>query len=675
MRISYNSLKKIVDFPFSAEELGEKLNSLGFEVKNIELFEEDVILDLEITSNRGDCLSLMGIAREISALTEKSLHFSPYDGEIMEGESLFQVEIKDVKICPYYSACLIKNVKVGPSPLWLQKEILISGGKPINNVVDITNYVLWETGQPLHSFDFSSLSKEKVIVRRAREGEILVTLDDVERKLNKDMLVIADEEKAIALAGIIGGRDTQIQDYTRDILLESAYFNPVSIRKTSQRMDITTEASYRFERGVDPRGARKALKRAAYLFQKITGGKVVGGIAEAGKLPPQKKWVSFRPLRVNRIIGKKVSPSRIKKIFHNLQFEVEERKDKWVVGIPSFRKDIDREIDLIEEVVRFYGYNKIPVTLPSLGKGMLCEDFRERLREKIREVLRGLGFYEVIGVSLEEELTFKKANLSINEGIKLKNPMSIQQSILSTYLFPHLLRIALYNLNQGVEELRIFEFGNIFRKNGTSWEKTFLSNLVMEKNFDFFSLKGIGEVLLEELAIDKVDFSFCNYSYLSPRERAIIKKDNIILGVLGRLDEKVAESFELPSYAYLLEFDVSNLLSFCKLEKKVKPLPKFPFIRRDLSLLVKKGILTEEVRRLIFEEGEDLEKVEFFDLYQGRSIPSDYKSLACSLVFRAADRTLRDEEVNKIQEKIINSLKEKMGIYLRGESPEIRATL
>jgi len=667
MRISYNSLKKIVDFPFSAEELGEKLNSLGFEVKDIELFEEDVILDLEITSNRGDCLSLMGIDREISALTGKSLHFSPYDGEIIEGESLFQVEIKDIELCPYYSACLIKNVKVVPSPLWLQKEILISGGKPINNVVDITNYVLWETGQPLHSFDYSSLSGQKVIVRRAKEGEILVTLDDTERKLNKDMLVIADEKKAIALAGIIGGKGTQIEDYTRDILLESAYFNPVSIRKTSQRMDITTEASYRFERGVDPWGTKKALKRAAYLFQKITGGKIAGKVVEAGKLPPEREWVPFRPLRVNRIIGKKVSPSRIKKIFHNLQFEVEEKKDKWMVGIPSFRKDIDREIDLVEEVARFYGYDKIPVTLPSLGKGMPCENFEEGLREKIREVLRGLGFYEVIGVSLEEEATFKKANLPLGEGIKLKNPMSIQQSVLSTHLFPHLLRIALYNLNQGTEELRIFELGNVFKKNDISQEKIFISSLIVEKKFDFSLLKGIGETLLEELAIDKVDFSFCNYSYLSLNERAIIKKNNITLGVLGKLDRKVTESFELPSYIYLLEFNLSNLFSFCRSRRKVKPLPKFPFIRRDLSLVVKKEILTEEVRRLIFEEGEELEKVEFFDLYQGGSIPSDCKSLTCSLVFRAADRTLRDEEVNKIQKKIINSLKEKMGAYLRVE--------
>lgn len=667
MKISYNSLKKIVDFPFSPKELGEKLNFLGFEVKNIELFEEDVILDLEITSNRGDCLSLLGIAREISALTGKSLHFPPYNEEIIKGESLFRVEIKDIELCPYYSACLIKDVKIAPSPLWLQKEILMSGGKPINNVVDITNYVLWETGQPLHSFDYSSLSGEKVIVRRAKEEEILVTLDDVERNLNKEMLVIADEKKAIALAGIIGGKGTQIEDYTRDVLLESAYFDPISIRKTSQMMDITTEASYRFERGVDPRGTKEALKRAAYLFQKIAGGKVAGRIVETGKLPPERKWVSFRPLKVNRIIGEKISLLQIKKIFHNLQFGVEEKEDKWIIGIPSFRKDIDREIDLIEEVVRFYGYDKISITLPPLGKGVPCEDLKERLRGKIREVLRGLGFYEAVGVGLEEEATFKRANLPLSEGIKLKNPISIQQSILSTHLFPRLLRTVLYNLNQGIEELRIFELGNVFEKNAIPQERFFLSSLIVEKKFDFSLLKGIGEILLEELAINKVDFSFCDSSYLSPNERAIIKKNNTILGVLGKLDRKVTQSFELPSYIYLLEFNLFNLFSFCKSGRKVKPLPKFPFIRRDLSLLVKKEILTEQVRKLIFEQGEDLEAVEFFDLYQGKSIPSNYKSLTCSLIFRAADRTLRDEEVNKIQEKIINSLKEKMGVYLRGK--------
>jgi len=674
MKISYNSLKRIVDFPFSPEELAERLNTLGFEVKNRDVFEEDVIFDLEITSNRGDCLSLVGIAREISALTGKSLHLPCNDIGKLEEKSLFQIKIIDLDLCSYYSACLIKDVKVAPSPLWLQKKIQIWGGKPINNVVDITNYVLWEMGQPLHPFDYSSLSGGKVIVRRAEEGEILITLDGVERRLSKDMLVIADEKRAIALAGIIGGRDTQIQDYTRNILIESAFFNPVSVRKTSQKMGITTEASYRFERGVDAWIAKEALKRAIFLLQKIAGGKVAGKIMEKGKLPPQKRWVFFRPSKVNKIIGKRISKSRIKRIFHNLQFEVEvkDREDKWKISVPSFRKDIEREIDLIEEIVRFYGYDKIPVTLPSLGKETSCEDFKEEVREKIREILRGLGFYEVIGISLEEEEIFKKANLSLSESVRLKNPVSTRQNLLSTHLFPHLLKIAFGNLNQGIEELRIFEMGNIFnKKKDILYEKISLSSLVVEKEFDFFSLKGIGEVLLKELGIEGVDFSFGEYPYLSLNEGATIKKNDVTLGLLGRIHKKVAERFQLPPYLYLLEFNLSNLFSFYNSKKRVKALPKFPFIRRDLSLFVKKEILTEEIKKLIFEEGEELEKVEFFDLYQGKPIPSGYKSLTCSLIFRAADRTLKDEEVNKIQEKIINSLKEKMGIYLRGESPGV----
>ncbi len=631
---------------------------------------EDIVLDLEITPNRGDCLSILGIAREIAALTHHPLHLPSYRIREEKVSSLeeVQIEIRDSDLCPYYSARLIKNVKVGPSPLWLWQKIVLSGAKPINNVVDITNYLLWEMGQPLHAFDYRLITDHRIMVRRAKNDEILITLDEIERELDEDMLVIADAAAPIALAGVMGGQDSQVTPATQDVLLEAAYFDPVSIQRTSRRIGLSTEASHRFEKTVDPSGVRKALDRAAFLLQTVAGGKIEGPIREAGSLPAKKRWTFLRPSRTRRILGSQISSGKMKQILENLQFDVEEKEKSWRIGIPSFRPDINREIDLIEEIARFYGYNRLRISFPPLGGEESREPLEELYRKKTREILKGLGFYEVIASGLSEESLFKKASFSLKDEIKIRNPLSTQGEILTSHLFPRLLAIVAHNLNQGIEELRIFELAPIFKKDHPFQETPFLAGLVSEKGFDFLSLKGIGETLLDGLDIKEVEYTPCDCPYLSPQQRAEVKKGETPIGRLGRLNQKIAENFQLSFPLYLFEYVFPYLLSSHSLEKRFKPLPKFPSIRRDLALVVKEEIPAERVKEKIIKAGGKwLEKTEFFDIYRGGSIPPHYKSLAYSLTFRRSDRTLKDEEVDSIQQAIVKLLKEQLGASLRRE--------
>ncbi len=629
---------------------------------------EDVILDLEITPNRGDCLSVIGISREIAALTSSHLRVPPFS--LRKGKMgpahLMRIQIQDPDLCPYYSARLIRNVRVEPSPLWLWRSILISGGKPINNIVDITNYVLWEMGQPLHAFDYSTLHERKIIVRRAKKKEILISLDGVKRELSEDMLVIADSTSAVALAGIMGGESTQVQSYTQDVLLEAAYFDPICIRRTSRRLSLATEASSRFEKGVDPLMVRKSLDRASLLIQEIAGGKMEEGLWEGGKVPWRKRKISFRPSRARRILGTRITSPQMKKILTRLTFGVEGGRI-WKVWVPSFRSDISREIDLIEEVARVYGYGRIGVELPPLGDGEPGEDREERIRGKLLQVLKGLGFFEVMGVAFSGEDIFKKAHLPLEMGIKVRNPLSSGQEILSSHLFPHLLEITSHNLNQGENHLRIFELDDVFQKVPDLKEKLTLAGLILESNFDFLSLKGIAETLLERLNIEGVEFTSCSSPYLSFKERLLIKKEGLIMARLGRISRDLADCFEVPSSIYLFEFEVNSLYSQSRPIQRFRPLPRFPALERDLSLVVKEEIPARKVKDCIIESGgEWLEEVKLFDLYRGSSIPAGYKSLAYSLTFRSPRRTLTDKEVDRVQEEIVHSLG-KLGISLRQE--------
>jgi len=630
---------------------------------------EDTIFDLEIPSNRGDCLSILGIAREIAALLGEKIYFPSTEINkdcMIKADSLPKVQINTPN-CLYYTARIIKGVKVDTSPFWLRRKIIISGGKPINNIVDVTNYVMWEMGQPLHSFDLETIKDQKIVVRQAKIEENLVTLDGKFRQLNPEMMVIADSEDPIALAGIMGGEKTEVKSSTCNILLEAAYFDPVSIRKTSRRIGLITEASSRFEKGIDPEMVKKALDRAALLIQKVAGGRIVDTVVEAGEVPKKRKKIYFRPLRVNRISGSRIASSTIEKILKNLGFQVKRGKNKkWIVEVPSFRHDIEREIDLVEEVCRFYGYDKVKTTLPSLGSWEEKEDKKEKIKNVLRAILKGCGFYEVITNSLVGEELLRISGCFKEEQVYIRNPLSLEQKILRPYLFPQLLDVASFNYNQEIKNLRIMEIGKVFKKKKDAFEeKMALAGVVVEKGFDFFSLKGIVEAILEEIQIDNVAFTFHSLPYFLSQESAFLEKNEMKLGYLGRLNPQLCEEFKLPCETYFFELDLDLILSFYEGKRYYQPLPKFPPVRRDISVVIKENVTAAQVKDVVFKKGKYIEEIRFFDVYRGANIPSGHKSLSFSIIFRHPHKTLTDDEVNKIQSIIIKSLKEKLGASLR----------
>ncbi len=649
----------ILSLPFSLP-LGEDF------VRALEL--DDIILDLEITANRGDCLSVIGIAREVSALTGNPLRLpARYPEKKSPVQNSLDIEILDHQLCPYYSARIIRKVKIGPSPPWLWRIIYILGGKSINNVVDVTNFVLWETGQPLHSFDYQRIRGNKIIVRPAERGEKMTTLDGLERELDKRMLLICDRERPVALAGIMGGQETQVDSYTQDILLESAYFNPVSIRQTSRQLGLITEASFRFERAVDPLGVRMALNRAALLIHDLAGGKVEDQLFEDGAPPWRKREIVLRPKRVNSILRTSLEPVEMRSILTRIGFSIKEKEENYQVGVSSFRPDVSREIDLVEEIARYYGYGRIKSTLPFLRQEPRSGSPQETMEEAIRYLLKGWGFYEIIGSGLEEEVIVKKANLPLKTAIRITNPLSSQQEILRVHLFPHLLETLSYNLDRQTNELRIFEIGDVFAQKGDFTETSLLAGLIKEKNFDFFNLKGIMEVLFEALGIKTVEFKDCQNPFLAVGQSSLVKKKKTTLGFLGRINSSVVQNFHLPSPVYIFEFSLESFRLFYTLrEQQFRGLPRFPSVHRDLAFIVAKEVSAGEMKKIILQAGGPLLKeIEIFDVYEGKAITRGYKSMAFSLTFRSPERTLRDEEVNEVQGKIISSLKKEAGARLR----------
>ncbi|MBE0479052.1 phenylalanine--tRNA ligase subunit beta [Candidatus Aerophobetes bacterium] len=653
---------------FSSElQLGERFyRALGL---------EDTIFDIELTSNRGDCLSILGIAREIAAIAGKKVRLPDFhfkDEQIIFEDDVLPIKIEAPELCPFYAARIIRGIKIAPSPLWLRWKILLSGAKPVNNVVDVTNYVMWELGQPLHPFDLETLAGPQIIVRRAKQGEALVTLDDKERKLSEDMLVIANAEEPIAIAGIMGGRETEVTEATEDILLEAAYFSPISVSRTSRKLDLSSEASSRFERGVDAAMVEKAMDRASVLIQKVAGGKIVEPSLGAGKPPVKKKEVYFRPSKVNRITGLRIPSFTSEKILKNLGFEVKKDKEntknmgKWIVYVPGFRHDIEREIDLVEEIARIHGYNKIGISLPQPGGGGGKDESGESVKKLLRGVLKGSGFYEVITNPLIGERLLKAFRESLDNLLSVRNPLSIQQKFLRPHLFHQLVDVASFNYNQESENLRLMEMGKIFAKNnGECKETSCLCGVTVENGFDFYRLKGIVEVIFDELRVGEVKFCPCSYPYFYKGEAACIKKGEDVIGFFGKLYFEICQDFKLPSQTYLFELNLDLITSLSKGKTKYHPLPRFPAVKRDLSFVVREEVCADEIKEIVLKQTPYIEKVEFFDFYQGPNIPEGYKSISFSLIFRHPKKTLTDSEVDSFQDKIIKLLQDRWQAYLR----------
>jgi len=666
------------DYPEAAEDgifiLEEGLTA-GKDIKEV-LGLNDTVVEFEITSNRPDCLSIIGLARE-SAVTLKSEFKKPsisFKEEDDDANKFATVEIKDADLCPRYVARIVKDVKIEPSPEWMRRRLKAAGVRPINNIVDITNYVMLEYGQPMHAFDLEYLHGHKIIVRRAYEGETIKTLDDQERKLDTSMLVIADADRAVAVAGVMGGANSEITENTKTILFESAAFNGISVRLTSKKLGLRTEASSRFEKGLDPEGAAAAIDRACQLVEQLGAGKVCKGRIDCYVNKPETRVISFRPEKINALLGTSIDTEEMISIFKALEFEVDE--NNMTVKIPSFRPDIEREADLAEEVARFHGYNKIEATLLA-GKAATLgrKSFEQKIEDMIKNSMIACGLSEIYTYSFTSPKVFEKINLpaesELRKAVVITNPLGEDYSIMRTTTIPDMLEVLSRNYNRRIDEARLFELSHVYLPKelpitGLPEEKKVLT-IGMYGKVDFYDLKGVIEDLMSVLRIE--DYSFepesDNPTFHPGRTAKLLIKGKQA-GIFGEIHPEVVEKFEGPERTYIGFVEVNPLVQSASVKAQYTPLPKFPAVTRDIALLVRDDVLVKQIEDVIKQHsGKILEDVKLFDIYKGKQVAEGMKSVAYSITFRASDRTLKDDEVNKVMDKILENLEAKLGAKLR----------
>ncbi|MGQ9712033.1 MAG: phenylalanine--tRNA ligase subunit beta [Desulfotomaculales bacterium] len=657
---------------------------VGVDVKEY-LGLDDVILEIDLTPNRGDCLSVLGVAREVAAILEKPLR-NPFEAK--ESEPLtagrVPVDIEDPALCRRYVARLAVNVRIGPSPLWMQRRLHAAGIRPISNVVDITNYVMLELGQPLHAFDYDTLAGGRIIVRRAVPGETLVTLDRTERRLTPDMLVIADAEKAVAVAGVMGGLATEVTEKTTNALLESAWFDPSSVRRTSRQLGLRSEASLRFEKGVDLKGCLRGANRAMELIESTGAGEVVPGAVDQYPGTYVPRTVIVRPERVGQILGTEVAENEIESILDRLGFRVRKNPDAFLVQIPSYRVDIQREIDLIEEVARLHGYDRVPESLPFGNTTPAGRRRHQALFDRIRDIMVACGLTEAITYSFISPVAFDRLRLPVNDPLRrtlrLANPLSEDQSIMRTTLLPGLLDTLVRNYQRQVSSAALFEIGRVFipvTGEQLPEERTHLGMALMgetprgwnqpSRPLDFFYLKGVLEVLAGRLGIE-ISWEKGAYPFLHPGRTSLLTANSRELGWMGEVHPDVTGAFDLPGRVVACELDLETLLQVIpeRRETRFKGLPRFPSVNRDVAIVIKEKVPVAAVTETIREAGGDLLKeLYLFDVFKGRRIPAGCHSLAFALRFRSPDRTLTEEEVNKRLEAILKALETRWGAQLR----------
>ncbi len=672
MRISTHWLGEYVALP---ENLDDALLMAGL---NVESREGDD-LELEITSNRGDWLSALGIAREIGAMTGARVR-PPYielseTGPMLEGR--LTVEIENPADCARYVARLVEGVKVGPSPDWMQKRLSECGVRPINNVVDVSNYVMLELGQPLHCFDFDKISGAQITVRRARENEKLTTLDEIERELSPEMLAICDKGGAVAVAGVMGGADSEVTESTTNVLIESAYFAPQRVRRNAFLLGMATEASRRFERHVDPNGCKRAADRAAQLLAEIAGGVVAQGAIDRYPAPMLEPSVSMRVARANAVLGLKIAPEKQREFLERLGFKVTQEEGTLTAQIPTWRRDIEREIDLIEEVARLYGYDRVPVTLHQGGTAGAGRALPSRLRDRARSACLRCGLTEITTYSLSNEKSHEMAGISPDNAVKLRNPLSEDYTMLRTSLIPSMLDVLRRNKGR---RMRAFEIGKIYfagGANGLAEEKRVIAMALsdaparanwqkIEEPVDFYALKAIVENVLCEFGAPSPMLAPIKNPSLHPGRAASISIGGEEMGLIGEIHPQIAADWDLPGCVYIARIDFDALVRHVSLVRKYQPFSKFPGVERDLALLVPANIpaanLTDAARRA---GGELLREVHVFDVYNGVGIPEGFKSVAISMLFRAPERTLVESEIEELIANIIAEEK-RLGAEVRG---------
>ena len=646
----------------------------------------DTLIEVDLTPNRPDCTSVIGIAREVAGFTNRKMDL-PVKNDLPEltGEGVpFSVEVLDPEDCPRYAARLLKNVTIGPSPWWLRKRLLSIGLRPINNVVDITNLVMLEYGQPLHAFDFDRLGGGKIIVRRALPGEDIVTLDGEKRKLDPEMLLICDADKPVAVAGVMGGENSEVIDPTTDILLESACFNPISVRRTARNLNLGTEASYRFERGVDPELAPRAMERAVQLLVEIAGAEAVANGYDCISGITARETLKLRVSRTNDILGLQLDSLEIARCLESIELQViQEDDDTLLVTPPSFRIDLEREIDLIEEVARLQGYNEIPITMPVVPMSFPEQQPVLELRKKLAAMLVSQGFYEAINYSFVDEKYFDQLQLDnddpVRNAVALLNPLSEDQKIMRTMMLPSLLQNISRNTSRQNNDIRLFEIGKVFHPVADEPlpnENMRLAGVLSGRQHpgssllhfetapvDVYDCKGIVEMILQEVRLSEAAVTVTGNkindvpSYIQPDSYIVFQVGDKVLGTIGRIDTGVLKTFGIKQDVFFFDLDLDMITELEPEPISFKQLPKFPSVDRDIALVVPEAVGAGDLLLAVNNARESLvESVEIFDVYRGDSVGAGKKSVAITLTYRSAGQTLDDNKVNKVHQRLIGML-------------------
>jgi len=668
MNISLDWLSDYVEMSCSADEISEILSDLGFPLEGMEKVDGDTVLDVEVTSNRGDCLSHIGIAREFAAATGKELKLP--EARLEESEKdvseFCSVEIDDADLCKRYTARIIEGVKVGASPEWMKKRLEAIGVRSVNNVVDATNYAMMETGQPSHAFDFEKLSDGKIIVRKAKAGEGIVSIDETKCELNSQMLVIADAAKPVAIAGVMGGLETEVSEATTTVLLEDAWFEPVCVRTTSRKLALPSESSFRFERNVDVEKIEWASKRTAQLIMMVAGGKLVKGVVDIYPGKWEAKKVSMRVSRLNKLLGIEIEAQVALDILSKLQFEPELSGDEIVCSVPSWRNDIYREVDLIEEVARVHGYDKVP-TESRISIEVTPVDKRQKFTETAAGFLNGCGFYETISVSFIDNATAGIFGAA-DEYMSVKDESRKSANMLRQSLFSSLLTVLRTNYRAKNVDCRVYEIANTFEpaaksKDGLPAEKT---RLALVSDGSLQELRGVIEGLVKLFSPDsEVYFSRADFKWATAGAKVVV--DGKVIGQAGIFNRQVCDKFDLKeAQPSGVEVELEALMELQDVERKLKPIPRFPSIERDLSIVVDEKICWADIEDVVKKNAcKELEDVKYVGVYRGKVIEAGSKSVTLSLCFRDEDGTLRHEVVDEFEAKIVKSLGKKVGAQLR----------
>ncbi len=636
---------------------------------------DDYIIDFKITANRPDCNCFIGVAKEISVVlgTEFKQPIPTYKTVGENIKDYIDVNVLNYDLCPRYIGRIVKNLRIKPSPDWMQKSITASGMRPINNIVDITNFVMLETGQPMHAFNYDDLSGKKIIVRNAKEGESITTLDGNEYKLNSDMLVIADGEKPSCLAGIMGGKESEIEDDTKNLFLESAKFKRDNIRHTGRALGIRTEASGRFEKGIDIINTEYAMNRALQLISDLDAGDIVEGVLDLNEGLPKNRILTVKSADISALLGVEIPESEMVKILNKLELKTTANDGVLTVSVPSIRDDVEGRADLAEEVMRIYGYDHI-VGTPMRGDVVRGTKLPERIKtDKIKSLLCGMGAYEIATYSFISSGALDTLNLSENDerrnAIKLLNPLGDEYSVLRTQLTTSMLSVLATNINRKIEDGRFFEISKRFIPKQMPlteqpYELPTMSIGIYGKDEDFFTLKGIVEEIMKLCGAHTQYERSCE-AYLHPGRQALVKANNVEACVLGEVHPDVLANYGIEQRVYVAEIKLDILLGINKRKSVFKPLPKFPAVERDFAFLCDKDITVGTLEQAITKgAGRLLERIELFDIYEGSQIPEGKKSVAYSVYLRSADATLTDEQIDTATKNIIEKL-EKVGAELR----------